>query len=128
MAQDRLKWVDNVKGIAMISVVLCHVVSGLYEANLYPEANTVLYAIRNVCNIFPMPLFCMTSGYLYSKAYMYDKGKERLLRQIKNLLSIYILWCWIMGLFKIAMSGSVNFEVRPIDLALIWFKPIGVYW
>lgn len=131
MAQNRFKWVDNAKGLAMISVVLCHVVSGLYEADLYPNSNDFLYAIRNICNIFQMPLFCMVSGYLYDKAYIDKEGlikKERLLRQIKSLLSIYVLWCLIMGVFKICMSGSVNFEVKPLDLALIWFKPIGVYW
>ena len=115
----------------MISVVLCHVADGFYGANLYPESNTWLFVIRNICNIFQMPLFCMASGYLFSKAYIDPDGnskKDRLLRQIKNLLSIYILWCLIMGIFKIVLNSMVNYEISPVDLLLIWFKPIGVYW
>lgn len=131
MGNNRLKWIDEVKGIAMVSVVLCHVVSGLYESNLFPESNTWLFAIRNLCNIFQMPLFCMASGYLFSKAYISAGGgvkRDRIKRQLLSLLSIYVLWCLLMGTFKILLSGKVNYEVRPIDLFLIWCKPIGVYW
>lgn len=131
MVQSRLKWVDNIKGMAMISVVLCHVVDGLYGANTYPEVNEILYIIRNICNIFQMPLFCIASGYLFEYIYFDKDGelkKNRFIRHVKTFVSIYILWCWVMGVFKIALSGKVNYEVKPADLLLIWIKPIGVYW
>lgn len=131
MEQSRLKWVDNVKSIAMISVVLCHVVDGLYGANIYPEASEILYTIRNICNIFQMPLFCMASGYLFAKVYIDDDGsirKGRFNSHVKTLISTYILWCWVMGISKIALNGNVNYEVKPVDLLLIWVKPIGIYW
>ncbi len=129
--EKRVIWVDNLKGLAMISVVLCHVVDGFYGSNMFPESNNALYMIRNMMNTYQMPLFCMSSGYLFNKAYLTETGEvrqDRVNKQIGNLVSIYVLWCLIMGIFKIILSSSVNNEVYPVDLLLIWFKPIGVYW
>ncbi len=39
MAEKRLDWIDNARGIAIILVVMGHVVSSYHEAGLY-EFNT----------------------------------------------------------------------------------------
>lgn len=129
--QKRIFWIDSIKGLAMFSVVLCHVVNGYYSASIFPELEPVLYGIQNIANSFQMALFCMASGFLFHSAYCKEGGelkKEKVKKQILTLLSIYILWCIIMGIFKIVLSGHVNNETQLQDLFFIWCRPIGVYW
>lgn len=129
--EERITWIDSVKGLAMFSVVLCHVVNGYSASGVFADSNALLYGIQNIANSFQMPLFCIVSGFLFYKAYMDKEGnikKDRIKRHIYDLISTYVLWCLIMGGFKILLSRQVNNEVTVKDLLLIWCRPIGVYW
>lgn len=115
----------------MLSVVICHVVNGYLTAGVFNASQSVLYAVQNITNTFQMALFCVMSGYLFAKAYIddYTKVKEEKVKiQVLNLTLLYVIWCWILGIFKILLSGSVNHEVKVIDLLMIWCRPIGVFW
>lgn len=129
--KQRLKWVDTVKGIAMFSVVVCHVMNGYMTAGVFSDRSKILYAFQNIMNAYQMPLFCIMSGYLFSKAYISLDGKmncKKIKKQILNLSILYIQWCLIMGIFKIVLRSNVNNEVNPKDILMIWCRPIGVFW
>lgn len=61
----RITWIDTMKGVAMIAVVLGHVVQGYLVAGMFPEERTILQALFDFIYTWHMPLFFMASGYLY---------------------------------------------------------------
>jgi hypothetical protein len=78
-----------------------------------------------------MALFCIMSGYLFATAYIGNDNIiniKRIKKQLINLLLLYIIWCIVLGLFKLMMPGTVNHEVKLSDFVMIWCKPIGVFW
>ena len=64
--RTREKWIDDVKVIACILVVLGHFFQSMTKANILPQSdlyrwfNTTIY-------YFHVPLFFICSGYLYQK-------------------------------------------------------------
>ena len=67
----REKWVDDVKVIACILVVLGHFFQSMTKANILPE-NDLYKWFNTTIYYFHVPLFFICSGYLYQK---YSKVK-----------------------------------------------------
>ena len=64
--KTREKWVDDVKVIACILVVLGHFFQSMVKASIMPEND--LYKWFNITiYYFHVPLFFICSGYLYQK-------------------------------------------------------------
>ena len=128
----RIEWIDSVKGVAMISVVLCHVVNGFSKAGLFINSRGgVLYAIENITDIYQMPLFCLISGFLFFFSYVSETGelkREKVDRQILNFVGIYVVWSAIAYAAKIAFSREVNTELSPWAILFIWCKTIDFLW
>ena len=62
----REKWVDDVKVIAFILVVLDHFFQSMTKANILPE-NDLYGRFNTTIYYFHVPLFFICSGYLYQK-------------------------------------------------------------
>lgn len=101
--KERILWIDRVKGLAMICVVLCHVVNGFNSAQIYPASGKMMYSIQNTLNLFQMALFCIASGYVFSMVYLDDNmipAKERIKKQ--NIS--YSAYRWSACLFDLIRS------------------------
>ncbi len=128
---SRIQYIDALKGFSIFCVVLGHLAVGYMEMGTFPEAHTLLYAIRNLIYAFHMPLFMMISGYVYSAAYSDSSGRinlKRVYRREKNLIAIYIIWSVLTGIARILLSQFVNATVTVQDLMLIPVKAIAPYW
>ena len=64
--RTREKWVDDVKVIACILVVLGHFFQSMTKANILPE-NDLYQWFNTTIYYFHVPLFFICSGYLYQK-------------------------------------------------------------
>ena len=64
--RTREKWVDDVKVIACILVVLGHFFQSMTKANILP-ANDLYEWFNMTIYYFHVPLFFICSGYLYQK-------------------------------------------------------------
>lgn len=73
MTKERLKWVDFLKGIAIILVIIGHTLS--------PDSIG-----RMIINTFHMPLFFVLSGYTHSSPINWENFKNRIKSNIKRLL------------------------------------------
>ena len=131
----RIGYIDALKGFAMIFVVLGHIVSGYIGTDAYQEASGFLYNTYNLIYAFHMPLFMMLSGYLYYTAYFNDSGRPdtgRIHRQMYDQIGVYIIYSVLWGFLKILVvklsDVPLTTETTPLDIALIWVKPIGSYW
>ncbi len=85
----RIKWIDILKGIGIISVVLGH--SGLSDM------------LHDVLYWFHMPLFFFVSGYLY------NKNKFDYLKKIKSFMIPYFSFYILITLIRIT-AGSLTFQ------------------
>ena len=64
--RTREKWVDDVKVIACILVVLGHFFQSMTKASILPE-NDLYEWFETTIYYFHVPLFFICSGYLYQK-------------------------------------------------------------
>lgn len=132
---QRIGYIDALKGFAILCVVLGHVANGYIGVGAYPAASGLLYNIYNLIYAFHMPLFMMLSGYLYYTAYFNNNGKpdsRRIHRQVNNQIGVYVIFNVAVGLPKALVSSFTSnalvTEITLLDIALIWIKPLGIYW
>lgn len=128
----RLSWIDEVKGAAIILVVLGHAAMWVDRGNYY-NAYIAGY-IFDAIYAFHMPLFFLISGYLYEMTwnenghiFSYKKVKNRFM----DLFSIYVLFSvlwwlpkYITGFFvtlktPMALSNLLSILIFPIQH--MWF-------
>ena len=126
---NRIKYIDALKGLAIICVALGHVANGYLGEGA--KAGTVIYHnVYNFVYAFHMPLFFILSGFLFRKVYISGNEikSDKIKKQIINLLCLYVIYCLILGVFKMIFGGFVNNKVSVKDLLLIPVKPIQLYW
>lgn len=105
----REKWVDDVKVIACILVVLGHFFQSMIRANILPE-NDLYKWFNTTIYYFHVPLFFICSGYLYQK---YSKVNS--------------VGSWCKNVTKKAFSSSVNNQIGRLGDTLL-FHPASPYW
>lgn len=126
--QERIIFLDSLKGLAVILVILGHIIQKYQSFNLYPKWTDTLIDIESVIYSFHMQLFMLISGFLFEKAYFSIDGKikqKRFNTQFMNLFLVYIFFSLFEGCIKIFFSQNVISQVTVADLFLILFKPIG---
>ena len=133
MDKKRVEWIDACKGFAIVMVVIGHIADGYRNANSFPEYSVILRNIFNGIYMFHMALFFTLSGMTYQIAYVPKKNEgdaeqTRFKAQIINLSLLYIFYCLLNWVFKLALSSFVNYPVNISDILLIWGKPIYPYW
>lgn len=130
MTKERIKWIDTLKGFAILLVVIGHVADGYLNAGLYNQYNKVMSISYGVIYSFHMSLFFAISGYLFYKVYYKDNilKKDRFLNQVFNLICVYFIFSILQWCFKMVFSGNVNVPFTVNDLLLMPFKPMAPYW
>lgn len=127
--RTREKWVDDVKVIACILVVLGHFFQSMTEAGILPE--TDLYGWFNTTiYYFHVPLFFICSGYLYQKYSRVNSLRSWCRNVAKKALALgvpYVTFTTITWVLKKAFSSSINYQIGCIGDTL-FFKPVAPYW
>lgn len=123
--KERERWIDGVKGIAIILVVLGHVLDGYIGANMYADSQNILKNLSYIIKIFHMPLFIIISGYLYEKYVLYSSNINK---KIANFMLMYFIWNFIWWVFKLSFSRYTISDISYFDLIKVPIKAMGVYW
>lgn len=78
----RLEWLDALKGVAILSVVLGHILLGYTGNNMFPEVNATMLELMKWIYIWHMPLFMAISGFSFSVAYINEQkiNKRKIVR------------------------------------------------
>ena len=127
--RTREKWVDDVKVIACILVVLGHFFQSMTKANILPESdlykwfNTTIY-------YFHVPLFFICSGYLYqkySKVNDFRSWKKNVAKKVLALGVPYVTFSTATWVLKTVFSGSVNDQIGGLGETLL-SHPTSPYW
>lgn len=127
--RTREKWVDDVKVIACILVVLGHFFQSMTKASILPE-NDLYEWFETTIYYFHVPLFFICSGYLYQK-YSKVNGVSSWCKNVaKKALALgvpYVTFTTATWVLKKLFSGTINGRVGGFIDTLI-FEPAAPYW
>lgn len=122
-------WVDNVKVIACILVVLGHFFQSMTKSNILP-ANDLYQWFNQTIYYFHVPLFFICSGYLYQKLSRIEDihiwGKS-VLKKALNLGVPYFTFSFATWLLKTVFSGSTNDKIGGL-FDTLFLHPASPYW
>jgi len=127
--KTREKWVDDVKVIACILVVLGHFFQSMTKANILPE-NDLYGWFNTTIYYFHVPLFFICSGYLYQK-YSRVNGVSSWCKNVaKKALALgvpYATFTTATWVLKKVFSSSVNDQIGGLGNTL-FLHPTAPYW
>lgn len=127
--KERFVWINRVKLLACILVVLGHFLSGLVISDIIKD-NIFLEWFSKTIYYFHVPLFFICSGYLYqnsSKVTNFKEWKDNIIKKFLALGMPYVLFSIITVVMKIIASDSVN-NKAPSLVYTIFLDPIAPYW
>jgi len=124
---ERLGFIDSIKGLAIILVVIGHVANGY----LGQGVTNVHHTVYNIIYAFHMPLFFTISGFLFYHAYFTKAGTIKRIKvkeQIINLICIYFVFSLLLCSTKMIFSGYVNNKTSLNNLLMLPIRPLDLYW
>ena len=127
--RTREKWVDVVKVIACILVVLGHFFQSMTKANILPE-NDLYGWFNTTIYYFHVPLFFICSGYLYQKYSKVNSVGSWCKNVAKKALVLgvpYLTFSTATWLLKTMFADSVNRQADGLFSTLV-VNPSAPYW
>lgn len=127
--RTREKWVDDVKVIACILVVLGHFFQSMTKANILTE-NDLYKWFNMTIYYFHVPLFFICSGYLYqkySKVNDFTSWKKNVAKKALALGVPYVTFTTATWILKKVFSSSVNDQIGGLGDTLL-LHPTAPYW
>lgn len=127
--KTREKWVDDVKVIACILVVLGHFFQSMTKANILLE-NDLYEWFETTIYYFHVPLFFICSGYLYQKYSKVNNVGGWCKNVAKKALALgvpYLTFSTATWLLKTVFADSVNKQADSLFSTLI-VNPSAPYW
>lgn len=128
-ARTREKWVDDVKVIACILVVLGHFFQSMTKASILPENDLYEWFETTIYN-FHVPLFFICSGYLYQKYSKVNSVSNWCKNVAKKALALgvpYATFTTATWVLKKMFSSSVNDQIGGLGDTLL-LHPTAPYW
>lgn len=104
--KTRIEWIDNLRGIVTILVVLGHLSIPLI-------LQTFIYS-------FHMPLFFFLSGYLLNKE-KFNSMKEFATKKFNSVMIPYFIFAMLSSLIGIANNQLQGFGIQPIKILTDFF-------
>ncbi len=127
--RTREKWVDDVKVIACILVVLGHFFQSMTKANILPK-NDLYEWFETTIYYFHVPLFFICSGYLYQKYSKVNSVGSWGKNVAKKTLALgvpYLTFSTATWLLKTIFTDSVNKQADGLFSTLV-VNPSAPYW
>lgn len=127
--RTREKWVDDVKVIACILVVLGHFFQSMTKANILSE-NDLYEWFNTTIYYFHVPLFFICSGYLYQKYSEVNSIGSWCKNVAKKALALgvpYVTFSTATWLLKMVFADSVNKQADGLFSTLV-VNPSAPYW
>lgn len=137
--KSRVEWIDLVRAIAILTVLYCHSIDGIYIIQ-----SVDIISVSLISRLFEfgslfigrlgVPFFLMITGYLLLDR-VYDNGRVRKFwtKNCKNLIICTIIWCIIYAAslhFVTVRAASLNpMEAGTLLFSHMWYMPmiIGMY-
>jgi fucose 4-O-acetylase-like acetyltransferase len=126
--KNRYKWIDYLRGIAIILVVYHHAFLGMEDDGIsvpksVVNANMAAYSFR-------MPLFFIFSGIFTSLSVVSKPIQKIIWKKFSVILYPYFIWTTIQITLQIAFSTHTHSDISYSDYLYIFYQPkaIGQFW
>jgi len=144
MRKVRIKQLDTIRALAIISVLICHSLESIYNTLpevfvTYPTATQIVLIIIRLFGRIGVPFFLFLTGYLLlSRDYSKDNIKSFYIHKLLPLLICWELWIVIHNILSPFLLGN-NFDLASTIRQLLfidylpyshsWYMPmiIGIY-
>lgn len=127
--KKREAWVDNVKVIACILVVLGHFFQSMVKSGIICDSSLYQWFNRSIY-YFHVPLFFICSGYLYQKYSKIGSVKAWMSNVFNKFIALgipYFIFSTLTWVLKKVFSSSANSQVEGLSDAL-FVNPLSPYW
>ena len=127
--RTREKWVDDIKVISCILVVLGHFFQSMTKANILPE-NDLYGWFNTTIYYFHVSLFFICSGYLYQKYSRVNSVGNWVKNVLKKALALgvpYATFTTATWILKKVFSNSVNDQIGGLGDTM-FLHPTAPYW
>lgn len=111
--KKRFFWIDNLKLIAIFTVVIYHLLSGLVGAGILPSGNMMTFILQT-CTSYQVYLFFICSGFLYQELTKEQDARGYGKMLLKKLLALgvpYVVFSVALFAMKSIFKSSVNFDI-----------------
>lgn len=128
--ERHILYIDILKAIACICVVIGHVIAGIAKAGI--DISKLLLHIHTYVYLFHVPCFFFASGYLYGNKRV-SSWYEYVFLIMKKLLVLGVPYLVCTGLY-VAISSFLRSEMNANtsyslhEVLNIWKIPIAHYW
>lgn len=127
--KQREIWVDNIKVVACVLVVLGHFFQSMVKSEIIQISNVYEWFNQTIY-YFHVPLFFICSGYLYqkfSKVNSFKAWRNNTLKKLLNLGIPYFTFSIFTWVIKNAFSSAVNNKTGNF-VDDIFLNPMPPYW
>lgn len=124
-AKPRVDWIDAVKGLTIILVVVKHATYGTAAA-----LDQIPYYFDLLCEWavpFRMPLFFLVAGLFAQKA-LRAPLRSFIDSKILHFVYFYLLWSALQIGIKMVLPHGGGWSVSYLDFLLIPLEPFGLMW
>lgn len=127
--KKREYWIDNVKVVACLLVVLRHFFQSMTRANVLPITGVYIWfdIIPWYCAV---QIFFFCSGYLYQKRSKIETLKDWFYAIINKLIAFgipYFVFSTLTWILKKVFESSVNVPVGSLH-EVLFIEPVPPYW
>lgn len=143
-AKERIEWIDTVRALAILCVIICHVTECVFHLNMeyfpgYPLMKQIAALSLFTLGRLGVPLFFFITGFLLLDR-EFDEGKTKLFYK-NNLLNLLItteIWILMYNIFNsVFYQEPFRMEeylrnalfLKNTNISHMWYMPVifGIY-
>ena len=129
MSSKREVWVDYIKVLACVLVVLGHFFQSMVKASIIPETGFHLWFDATIY-YFHVPLFFICSGYLYQRYSIVDSWEswgKNIIKKAINLGIPFFAFSTLTWIIKTVFADSTSNAIGGI-VEVLFINPYPPYW
>lgn len=125
--ENRVEWLDAVRGIAIVLVVFGHVWRGLHSSGLV-NSQAAYEGLDRAIYLFHMPVFFIVSGLLFEATVKRHGISGSFLRRVETVLYPLVLWSYVTAAFLYLAGSVTNRQLPMAELLTYPFPPKDIFW
>lgn len=126
--KERIRWIDNARGVAIVLVLVGHVILGLVRSGNYENSNYAMRTFLELIYAFHMPVFFALSGYFFKPVNDLVSWFTLVKKKLIALGIPYFIFSIVMFVLQHIGGSNVRDSSSLSELLSIYKRPLGYLW